>query len=251
MVSPQEEGEGQMAGGKRVSVEDGSDEVWQFERHVLVYLDDLYRAALRLTGQATEAEDLVQETCVSAFKTLGQLKHLAAAKMWVFSILRSTFLRRVERGPARGTLASNHDIEGSLLSSTDAVLDAYESVFPMRQTLQQETPHAILKLPLPYREAVILAHIGGFSYREMAQILAVPVGTIMSRLFRARRMLRACLAERVPRDAQDVPAPPPALLAADHSFRGGAATQSGSDDGGGKPGIFHRRSRISTIEMDV
>ncbi len=63
----------------------------------------------------------------------------------------------------------------------------------MHQALVQETRQPILKLPLPYREAVILAHIGGFSYREMARILGVPTGTVMSRLFRGRRMLRRFL----------------------------------------------------------
>jgi RNA polymerase sigma-70 factor (ECF subfamily) len=200
-----------------VSIDGGSDEVRKFEKHVLVCLDDLYRAALRLTEQATDAEDLVQETCLRAFKALNELKHLSAAKVWVFSILRSTFLRQVERGPARATLASIHDIEGSLLTPSEALRDAYQSFLPM--CLVQETRHAIVKLPLPYREAVVLAHIGGFSYREMAQILAVPVWTVMSRLFRGRRMLRACLAERVPRDAYGVPAPPPALLPVDDRFR--------------------------------
>jgi RNA polymerase sigma-70 factor, ECF subfamily len=180
----------------RVSIDGESDRVRRFEKHVLVHLNDLYRAALRLTGQATDAEDLVQETCLRAFKALDQLKQISAAKVWVFAILRSTFLRQVERTPARGALVSLEDIEGSLLNPSEALRDAYESFVPMRQTLVQETRHAILKLPLPYREAVILAHIGGFSYREMAQILAVPVGTVMSRLFRGRRMLRAYLGER-------------------------------------------------------
>jgi RNA polymerase sigma-70 factor, ECF subfamily len=205
-----------------VSVEGGSDEVRQFERHVLVYLDDLYRAALHLTGQGTEAEDLVQETCVRAFKALDRLKRLkrrSAVKMWVFSILRSTLLRQVVRGSVRGTLASVHDIAGSLPTPADALLDACQSVLPIRQSLPQETRDAILKLPLPYREAIILAHIGSFSYREMAQVLALPVGTVMSRLFRARRMLRAYLAERVSRDADDVPAPLPARFPADHGSR--------------------------------
>ncbi len=171
------------------------DKVQRFEKHILVYLNELYRTALRLTGHETDAEDLVQETCVRAFKALDQLRHLAAAKVWVFSILRSVFLRQIERTPARGSLVSLEDIDASLLTPGEALHDAYESFLPMRQTLLQEARQAILKLPVPYREAVILAHIGGFSYREMAEILAVPTGTVMSRLFRGRRMLRAYLGE--------------------------------------------------------
>jgi RNA polymerase sigma-70 factor (ECF subfamily) len=179
-----------------VSLEGQSDKVRRFEQHILVYLNDLYRAALRLTEQAPDAEDLVQETCVRAFNALDQLKHLPAAKAWVFSIQRSVFLRHAERQPPRGAFIRLEDIDASLLAPREALHDAFEALLPMRQALLQETRDAILKLPLPYREAVILAHIGGFSYREMAQILAVPTGTVMSRLFRGRRMLRTYLRER-------------------------------------------------------
>jgi RNA polymerase sigma-70 factor, ECF subfamily len=218
MVSPPEEVASEMEprGTDVMSVEGASEGVRQFEKHVLVNLDDLYRAALRLTPQVAAAEDLVQETCVRAFEALDQLKRVSAAKVWVFSILRSTLLRQVEQGPARSPLASIHDIEGSLLTPSEALRDAYENVLPMRQTFWQETRHAILELPLPYREAIVLAHIGGFSYREMAQILGVPVGTVMSRLFRGRRMLRASLAGRRPRDTPGGSVPPGALLPADH-----------------------------------
>jgi len=180
---------------RRLSIEGKSERVQRFEDHVLVHLHDLYRAALRLTGQATDAEDLVQETCLRAFRALDQLKHLPAAKAWVFAILRSTFLRLVERGPARARLVSLEAIEDSLLASSEALRDTYESFLPTRETQMQELRHAMLKLPLPYREAVILAHIAGFSYREMAEILDIPVGTVMSRLFRGRRKLRTYLGE--------------------------------------------------------
>jgi RNA polymerase sigma-70 factor (ECF subfamily) len=124
--------------------------------------------------------------------------------VWVFSILRSTFLRQMERGPGRRALVSLEDIEGGQLTPSEALRDAYENFLPMRQSLLEETRQAILTLPMTYREVVILAHIGGFSYREMATILGVPLGTVMSRLFRARRMLRACLAEgaRTVRESQ-------------------------------------------------
>ncbi len=174
--------------------EDKSDKVGRFEKYILVHLNDLYRGAARLTDHATDAEDLVQETCVRAFKAFDQLKDPAAAKAWVFSILRSVFLRQAERPAALGALISLEDIDAAQLVPRVSLHDAYENFAPMRHTLLQETRQAILKLPLPYREAVILAHIGGFSYREMAQILGVPTGTVMSRLFRGRRMLRCCLA---------------------------------------------------------
>ena len=175
----------------------------RFEELVLLHLNDLYRAALRLTGKAPDAEDVVQETCLRAFKALDQLKHPAAAKMWVFSILRSVFLRQAGRRSADPARVSLEDLDESTLP-TDALQPRSS---PLRETLLGEIQDAILTLPLPYREAIILAHIGGFSYREMAHLLEVPLGTVMSRLFRARRMLQAALREPTTRQPRVEPAP--------------------------------------------
>lgn len=174
----------------------------RFEHEIVVHMTDLYRAALRFTGRASDAEDLVQETCLRAFKSLDQLRHPQAAKVWVFSILRSVFLRQTEQASAHPVHLSLEDIDASPLSASEALQDAHEDFLPMRSALMAEVRQAILKLPLPYREALILAHIAGFSYREMAEILGVPLGTVMSRLFRARRMLRTFLREnRIPSEA--------------------------------------------------
>lgn len=172
-----------------------SPKVLRFEEHVLVHVTDLYRAARRLTHQVSDAEDLVQETCLRAFKSLDQLRHPGAAKVWVFSILRSVYLRQTDRRPAKNVQVSLDDIDASLLSAVVVLQDTYESVSPVAQALREEVRTAMFNLPLPYREAVVLAHIGGFSYREIAQILRLPMGTVMSRLFRARRLLRAGLRE--------------------------------------------------------
>jgi RNA polymerase sigma-70 factor (ECF subfamily) len=179
-----------------VEADAGGRKLERFGNDVLVYVTDLYRAALRLTGRVSDAEDLVQETCLRAFECLEQLKHPPAAKVWVFSILRSVFLRQAERASSRPALVSLEDIDASRLIASETLQDAYENFLPVQQTLVDEVRRAILKLPLAYREAIILAHIAGFSYREMAQILGVPLGTVMSRLFRARRMLRTSLRER-------------------------------------------------------
>jgi RNA polymerase sigma-70 factor (ECF subfamily) len=174
----------------------------RFENEILVYTTDLYRAALRLTRRTSDAEDLVQETCLRAFRSLEQLQHPPAAKVWLFSILRSVFLRQAEQASARPALLSLEDIDDSRLTASEALQDAYENILPVRRTLVDEVRQAIVRLPLPYREAIILAHIAGFSYREMAHILGVPRGTVMSRLFRARRMLRTSLREsRSPSEA--------------------------------------------------
>ena len=168
------------------------DRVRRFEADVLVHLDDLYRVALRLTGNAAEAEDLTHDTCLRAFERLDQLRSPAAGRVWAFTILRSIVLRRIERQ----TRAPGADvIESPLLEAGEVLQDTYEALRPIQQTPLSEVREALDRLPLPYREPLVLAHVGGFSYKEIAEILAIPLGTVMSRLFRARRLLRSELRE--------------------------------------------------------
>lgn len=178
--------------------DEARERIRRFEAEIIVHLDDLYRAALRLTGKAADAEDLVQETCLRAFRALDRLRDGRAARSWAFAILRSVFLREVERQGRRPEPVNLEDLEASLLRPGEALRDLYEHYSLCSDRLRDEVGEAILKLPLPYREALVLAHVGGFSYREMARILGIPMGTVMSRLFRARRMLRALLREGVP-----------------------------------------------------
>ena len=162
--------------------------VQRFDEQILPHLTALYRAALRLVGTVPDAEDLVQETCLRAFRALDQLREPAAAKVWVFTVLRSVFLHRAERRAA--------DLVVSV-ENLDAAIGnlQWHDRSGLQQVVLEEVREAILGLPLVYREPIVLAHIGGFSYQEMAEILEVPVGTVMSRLFRARGLLRRTLAE--------------------------------------------------------
>jgi len=161
--------------------------VRRFEEQILPHLPDLYRAARRLVGRAHDAEDLVQETCLRAFGSLDQLKHPEAAKAWVFTVLRSAFLRNAARwDPTRRA-------DGGENGSGEERLAAAAGASPWQGALIEEARLATQRLPVAFREVVVLAHVGGFSYREMAGILGVPIGTVMSRLFRARRLLRSAL----------------------------------------------------------
>ena len=170
----------------------GRERIRRFETDVLVHVDDLYRAALRLTGNAAEAEDLTQDTCLRAFERLDQLRSPAAARVWTFTILRSIFLRRVEREPKSASLDV---IDSSLLEPGEVLRDSYETLRPIQETPLSDVREALARLPLPFREPVVLAHVGGFSYKEISEILAIPLGTVMSRLFRGRRLLRGELRE--------------------------------------------------------
>lgn len=165
----------------------------RFEAYVLPYFDLLYRAALRLAGQKADAEDLVQETCLRAFAAIDQLRNVESCKAWLFKILRSTYLRQWGEDPYRTRVIAVEDLESTLADMMEVLHDPYESDPPYVHLVGVDIRKAVLALPLPYREAVVLADVAGFSYREMAQILGVALGTVMSRLYRGRRMLRAAL----------------------------------------------------------
>ena len=158
----------------------------------MAYLGDLYRTALRLTGNPAEAEDLTQDTCLRAFERLDQLRNPAAARVWVFTILRTIFLRRVER---QTRSAEVEIFDSPLLEASEVLQDTYEALRPIQETPLGEVREALGRLPLAFREPLVLAHVGGFSYKEISEILAIPLGTVMSRLFRARRLLRSELRE--------------------------------------------------------
>jgi RNA polymerase sigma-70 factor (ECF subfamily) len=160
----------------------------RFEEQILPHLPDLYRAARRLVGRV-DAADLVQDTCLRAFGALDQLRHPEAARAWVFSILRSVFLRDAARwDPVRPT-----GREPDASPAPEHGHQALSSDSPLQGALIEEARLATQRLPIAFREVVVLVHIGGFSYLEVAGILGVPVGTVMSRLWRARRLLRAAL----------------------------------------------------------
>jgi len=105
---------------------------------VLVHFDDLYRAALRLTGNVTDAEDLTQDTCLRAFECLDQLRNSAAARLWVFTILRSIFLRRIERQSAQPRQIGLDAADTSLLRPGEILPDVHEAALAVEETTLAE-----------------------------------------------------------------------------------------------------------------
>ena len=132
------------------------DRIRRFEVDVVVHLEDLYRVALRLTGNAAEAEDLTQDTCLRAFERMDQLRSPAAGRVWAFTILRSIFLRRIER---QARSASLDVIDSPLLEAGEVLQDTYEALRPIQETPLGEVRQALDRLPLPYREPLVLAHV--------------------------------------------------------------------------------------------
>jgi RNA polymerase sigma-70 factor, ECF subfamily len=166
----------------------------QFEIQILPHVPDLYRIARRLGVTTSDAEDLVQETCLRAFRTQDQLRRPDAARTWLFAVFRSVFLRFAAK---HRSTASASAIPLEVLPLPARWDDAREA--GLEWATLEDVRAAIYRLPLVYREALVLAHVAGFSYRELARILEVPLGTVMSRLFRARRLVREALQETSPR----------------------------------------------------
>ncbi len=165
----------------------------EFESLTLEHMDALYGAALRLTRSAKDAEDLVQDTYLKAFRFFDSFEKGTNIKAWLFKIQTNTFINKYRRKVKEREVADT-PVE-------DIVLDRFVSTEQMRavqdpegdffgKLLSDEVMEALDQVPVDFRMVVILADIQGFSYKEIADIVGCPVGTVMSRLFRGRRILQ-------------------------------------------------------------
>ena len=162
-----------------------------FEREALVHLDTLYRVALRLTGNASDADDLVQETMLKAYRAWDQYEKGTNAKGWLLTILRHAFINEYRRRTRHPETVDLDAIEP--FSVFDELQDDDPQGTFFDRIVDDEVLRAIDELPEQFRETVVLSDVEGLSYEEIARVLEVPVGTVKSRLFRARRMLQAKL----------------------------------------------------------
>ena len=160
-----------------------------FEADALASIDSLYRTALRLTHRPADAEDLVQDTYLKAFRAEKQFKPGTNLRAWLFAILHNTARNRA-RDRAREHVDVDSDAVDRAIESLDvpAAGDTPETAL-LRETLTPELQAAVDALPLQFREAVWLRDVEEFSYAEIAGMLDVPVGTVMSRISRGRRLL--------------------------------------------------------------
>jgi RNA polymerase sigma-70 factor, ECF subfamily len=158
-----------------------------FETEALTYLDGLYRAALRLTRVPADAEDLVQETYLKAFRAAGRFEPDTNLRAWLFTILHNTARNRV-RDRARAHVTVDGEAVDRAAASGPGGVDTPESLL-LRATLGPELQAAIDALPDTFRQAVWLRDVEEFSYAEIAAMLEVPIGTVMSRISRGRRLL--------------------------------------------------------------
>jgi len=161
-----------------------------FEAEALASLDSLYRTALRLTRVPADAEDLVQETFLKAFRAADSFKPGTNLRAWLFTILHNTVRNRV-RDRARDSVAFDSDAVERASESLDhhgAPPDTPEALL-IKATLAPDLQAAIDALPGAFRQAVWLRDVEEFSYAEIAEMLDIPAGTVMSRISRGRRLL--------------------------------------------------------------
>jgi RNA polymerase sigma-70 factor, ECF subfamily len=170
-------------------------QIQEIKDEAISYIDSLYRTALRMTGNPADAEDLVQETYLRAFRSIGQFKPGTNLRAWLFKIQTNSFINEYRKRVRRPRNQSLDDVEEYYLYShlVESGVQPSPSVTEdeiLAQIDDADVFQALDELPDNYRQVVLLADVEGFAYREIAEILDIPVGTVMSRLHRARKRLK-------------------------------------------------------------
>lgn len=170
----------------------------RFERDALPQLDQLYRAARRYTTSATDAEDLVQDTMVKAYRSFHTYRDGTNIRAWLLRIMTTTWMNSHRRAQCRPDEVLSDDItDAQLVAHADHQSTGLPSaeLAALEALGDDEVREALAKLPEEQRIAVYFAEVEGMRYREIAHILDVPEGTVMSRVYRGRRALRRLLVE--------------------------------------------------------
>jgi RNA polymerase sigma-70 factor (ECF subfamily) len=170
--------------------------MWDFTSGQLPYRDQLFKSALRMTRSVEDAEDLIQETYLKAYKYYERFAEGTNFKAWLFKIMKNTFINSYRKKKLQPPKVDFDDVQEGL---EETLLDAMQdsNIDPESGVLASEMDHEVrqtlIQLPHDYKMVVLLADLQGFSYKDIADILEVPVGTVMSRLYRGRRMLERTL----------------------------------------------------------
>jgi len=178
-----------------------------FEEQALPFLDQLYAAALRMTKNPADAQDLVQETFAKAYGSFRTFQQGTNLKAWLYRILTNSYIntyRKRQREPYLGAIDDLEDWQLGGAESTTATSSRSAEAEALDHMPASVVKDALMQVPEDFRYAVYLADVEGFSYQEIADIMETPVGTVMSRLHRGRRLLRGLLADYAREQGIDV-----------------------------------------------
>ena len=166
------------------------------EHNLLVHIDALYRSALYLAKNESNADDLVQETCLRALKSLKNDKEVDNVKAWLFKILVNTFIYKYRKDKRDPSLVDFDSIESFYWSlEEEAQMSSVpENEAEFNNLLDDDVKKALEELPDDFRMVILLSTVEGFSYKEISKMVDCPVGTVMSRIYRGRKMLKERLA---------------------------------------------------------
>ncbi|MGJ4090624.1 sigma-70 family RNA polymerase sigma factor [Corynebacterium macclintockiae] len=176
---------------------DSTDELLQrFEADALPLLDQLYGAALRMTRNPADAQDLVQDAYMKAYQAFGSFKEGTNLKAWMYRILTNTYINSYRKAQRRPTESSAEDMTDWQLAETakhDSVGLESAEVEALKNIPDKRIQDALMSLGEDYRMVVYYADVEGLAYKEIAEIMDTPIGTVMSRLHRGRKQLRSKL----------------------------------------------------------
>lgn len=177
--------------------ESAAERTKRFERDALQYMNQLYAAAMRYTKNPEDAQDLVQDTYIKAYNSFHQFEPGTNLKAWLYRVLTTTFINTYRKDQRRPQTSDSELEDWQIAEASSHTSDQGKSTedVVLENLPDSDIKNALAEIPEEFRMAVYLADVEGFSYKEIAEIVGVPAGTVMSRLHRGRKQLREKLAD--------------------------------------------------------